>query len=61
MARSSPRSKSSKRIVHGDALSGNPGAPEIIKSGTGGGGGAGGPKKIKGPGANASVKGSVGK
>jgi hypothetical protein len=57
--RPSPRGKSSKRIIHGDSLSGNPGAPEIISHGTGGGGGAGGKKAIKGPGAQASIKGKV--
>jgi hypothetical protein len=43
--------KSKGRGQHGDVISGNPGAPEIITTGSGGGGGGGGPKKIKGPGA----------
>lgn len=58
MARPSPGTKSKKR-QHGDAIAGMPGQPEIISSGSGGGGGGGGPKKIKGPGANASIKGKV--
>lgn len=44
---------------HGDAISGNPGQPNIKVIGTGGGGGAGGPKSVRGPGVNASVKGKV--
>lgn len=59
MARPSPKSKSSKRGQHGDAVAGMPGQPEIITHGSGGGGGSGGPKAIKGPGANASVKGGL--
>lgn len=58
MARPNPRAKSGKR-QHGDAVGGLPGQPEIISHGSGGGGGGGGPKKIKGPGANASVKGKI--
>jgi len=59
MSRPSPAGKSSKRGQHGDAIGGLPGQPNIIKSGSGGGAGAGGPKKIKGPGANAKVSGKV--
>lgn len=59
MARPSPKSKASKRGQHGDAIAGLPGQPEIISRGTGGGAGGGGPKAIKGPGANASIKGKI--
>lgn len=59
MARPNPRAKSGKRGTHGDAISGNPGAPDIITHGSGGGGGGGGPKKVKGPGTNASIKGKI--
>lgn len=59
MARPSPKSASKRRVAHGDAISGNPGQPEIVTHGSGGGGGAGGPKKIKGPGAQANVRGGM--
>ena len=59
MARQNPGSKSKARIVHGKSIGGEPGAPSIITSGSGGGGGGGGPKGIKGPGAQARIKGKV--
>lgn len=58
MARPSPAGRSKGR-KHGDAIAHLPGDPEIKVSGSGGGAGAGGPKKIKGPGVNASVKGGI--
>lgn len=57
MARPNPAGKSKGR--HGDAIAGLPGQPEIISHGSGGGGGAGGPKRVKGPGVEARVKGKV--
>lgn len=58
MARPSPKIKSKSR-VHGDKIGGLPGQPEIISHGSGGGGGAGGPKHVKGPGADARIKGNI--
>ena len=58
MARPNPGSKSKARqIVHGKSIGGEPGAPNIVSSGVGLSGQ--GPTKIKGPGAQASVKGKT--
>lgn len=59
MARPSPRSKSSKRGQHGDAIGHLPGDPNLVLRGEGPNPSGQGPRKIKGPGTDAKITGKT--